>query len=75
MAISFYRAFFQTARVASEPAIKIIKRIHMNSHSMGAHEDFLIGFGRVWHRFERMLTYNKGGSIELSRDAALTKGI
>jgi hypothetical protein len=42
---------------------------------IGAYGDFLILFGRFWYRFERILSYNKMGKVELTREAALNKGI
>lgn len=67
MAITFYRAFFQVGRVMSEPAVKLLKRIHMLNPPIGAYGDFLILFGRFWHRFERILSYNKMGKVDLTR--------
>lgn len=75
MAITFYRAFFQVARVASEPAVKLLKRIHMLNPPIGRYGNFLITFGKYWYTFEKLVSYNKLKVAEISREAALIKGI
>ena len=59
MALPFYRGFYQVARVLSEPAVKLVKRIHTINPPIGTYHDFLVGFGRSYYRFERIISNEK----------------